>query len=232
MTVTEDTPNRTVIVDRYRYGVLINIQPASGIMSRFDINRVVTSLCNFSVLMGFPPMIVSFVVFFLLGQRSKLFRRGQRRIIEIQDLYRSFAYTALIADQIFQGADEDGTGFLGHTELYKKFSRLLLPHLLARYPDKSRGFYEERLRQFVDLLVKDFTIEKADGTHEKQRGVSHEEFLKFCTQNEPLDWADIMDKLADPKIDAPPGKNLCRRFAKVAPREDAKERWADPVAGG
>eukprot|EP00747_Dinoflagellata_sp_TGD_P134835 gnl/TRDRNA2_/TRDRNA2_175377_c0_seq1.p1 gnl/TRDRNA2_/TRDRNA2_175377_c0~~gnl/TRDRNA2_/TRDRNA2_175377_c0_seq1.p1 ORF type:complete len:630 (+),score=112.40 gnl/TRDRNA2_/TRDRNA2_175377_c0_seq1:96-1985(+) len=220
ITVTEDTKDRKVTVDNYRYGTLINLQPAAGIISHWDIPSMVTGVCNFSVLMGFPPVLIGLYIFYGLGQRSKLFRRGQRRNIEINDMYRGFAYTAMMADLAFKAFDKNGSGFVENEELKTSFRHLLMPHLETRYPNKPTEFHQENLDKFVQLLVKDFTIENPDGTSEVKRGVSHEEFLKYCTANEPLDWDDVIEKLEDPDIDAARGATIFKRKAKVAPAHE------------
>eukprot|EP00747_Dinoflagellata_sp_TGD_P183951 gnl/TRDRNA2_/TRDRNA2_39198_c0_seq1.p1 gnl/TRDRNA2_/TRDRNA2_39198_c0~~gnl/TRDRNA2_/TRDRNA2_39198_c0_seq1.p1 ORF type:complete len:631 (-),score=68.89 gnl/TRDRNA2_/TRDRNA2_39198_c0_seq1:30-1922(-) len=222
ISVIENTPNRTVTLDKYRYGTLINMQPAAGVISSFDLGTVVTSVCNFTVLMGFPPMLITLVLFYALGKRSTLFRRGQRKVVTIESMYRSFAYSAIIAHQTFKSMAQTDDEFITRDELVSIFSQCLLPHLQDRFPNEDDKFYSSHIEAYVDLMVETFTHEDADHKGEKIKGVSHEEFLKYCTAQEPLEWADVIDKLADPDCDAPPLNKLCqkRKTAKVAPELD------------
>eukprot|EP00747_Dinoflagellata_sp_TGD_P087436 gnl/TRDRNA2_/TRDRNA2_163628_c3_seq1.p1 gnl/TRDRNA2_/TRDRNA2_163628_c3~~gnl/TRDRNA2_/TRDRNA2_163628_c3_seq1.p1 ORF type:complete len:723 (-),score=110.03 gnl/TRDRNA2_/TRDRNA2_163628_c3_seq1:312-2480(-) len=221
ITLVENTHERVVTMDKYRYGVLVRLAPATGTISQFDLNRVVTSVCNITVLMGFPSMIVSFWVFYLLGRQSRLYRRGQRKYISLQELYRSFAYQAMMANQVFKNLDANGSGFIDMHEIMSHFNEMLLPHMRARFPNESDQFYKDQMEQFVALMVARFDVE---GEKNKRVGVSHAEFIKYCTSSEAMCWDDILDKLADPDIDLFPGSKLLRKRAgrpqnsnKVAP---------------
>jgi len=198
-------------VDRYRYGVLIKYVPAAGVISRFDFGVIIQTLVNFTVLLGFPPMLMSLIVFVGMGRKSKMYRRGQRKTLTLQGMHRSFAYNAVIAGAIFSNLDEDGDGFLDHKELEKAFKNLLEPKLRTRFPGEDQDWYNARVAEFVSFMSDSFQIEHMPEDSPKhgsnveagsvRTGISHTEFVANCLRNEPLNWEDMMDKLIDPNID-------------------------------
>jgi hypothetical protein len=215
-----NTPDLKKDVDRYRYGVLIKYVPAAGVISRFDFNVVIQTLVNFTVLLGFPPMLMSGIVFVALGRKSKLYRRGQRKTLTLEGMHRSFAYNAVIAGAIFSNLDENGDGFLDVTELEKCFKNLLEPKLRSKFPGEKQEWYDARVREFVEFMSESFHVEGVpeEGCENVEAGsikvgISHTEFVSNCLRNEPLDWDDMMDKLVDPSIDADP-ELPCRQRKK------------------
>jgi hypothetical protein len=219
--VTEiSTPDLKKDVDRYRYGVLIKYVPAAGVISRFDFNVIIQTLVNFTVLLGFPPMLMSAIVFVGLGRKSKLYRRGQRKTLTLEGMHRSFAYNAVIAGAIFSNLDEDGDGFLDGAELERAFKNLLEPKLRTKFKGESQDWYDARLKEFVHFMSDSFHVDipeegapKSVEAGQVRVGISHTEFVSNCLRNEPLNWDDMMEKLIDPSIDADP-ELPCRKRKK------------------
>jgi hypothetical protein len=221
--LVSDTPEWIEEQDTYRYGIMFKMQGATGVIARFDFGVVVDNLVNFTVLAGFPPMIVGGIVFYALGRKSKLYRRGQRKILTLHEMHRSFAYSAVMAGAIFKALDTDSDGFLDSSELNCCFKDLLLPKLRARFPGESDEFYWEKLNQFAAMMSDEFEVESGEAIKASgfKRGISHTEFIRNCTFNEALDWEDMMEKLIHPDIDADFQLPCRKRKPKVAPIHSA-----------
>ena len=132
MVVTEDTPTRKEEYDTYRYGAKFKLLDPRGFISKFDIQTLLQQVVNFTVYAQFPPMIMTVVVFYLLGKRSEIFMRGQRKLMSIDELYKSFAFTAMLADKQFKDLDTDNSGFVEVNEMITAMSEVLGPALERR----------------------------------------------------------------------------------------------------
>ena len=103
-----------------------------GYISKFDIQTLLQQVVNFTVYASFPPAIMTVLVFYLLGKRSQIFQRGQRKIMSIDELYKSFAFTAMLADKQFKNLDTDNSGFVEVNEMITAMSEVLGPALERR----------------------------------------------------------------------------------------------------
>jgi len=148
--------DREVQYDNYRYGILINLSPAGGIISRWNMSVIVNNIVNFVVLLSFPGGIMSIIVFYGCGYRSKMMRRGKRQVLSMASLYRSFAFNALMAEKTFQSLDRNKNGLLERSELFKLFSDMLLPKLKEREPGRAESWYDSKLESIVDFLTDEF----------------------------------------------------------------------------
>lgn len=209
-TLIEDSPQRKVTIDRYRYGVLIRIKPAAGVISRPNPAVVVNNLCNFTVLMGYPGMIMSVVVFTLMGRRSKLFRKSQRVTLTVPDMYRSWAFSAMVAKRSFDVLDEHGNGYIDREDLRKHVSSILMPGMQKQFPDKPEVWYHNQISGFVDEMIDGFNSE-GEKPREHQSGITYERFIRHATSNCALDWDDITTKIATCN---PDDGSTCRRRKK------------------
>eukprot|EP00929_Paragymnodinium_shiwhaense_P058370 TRINITY_DN29219_c0_g1_i1.p1 TRINITY_DN29219_c0_g1~~TRINITY_DN29219_c0_g1_i1.p1 ORF type:complete len:626 (-),score=142.50 TRINITY_DN29219_c0_g1_i1:123-2000(-) len=223
----EESFNRTVNIDTYRYGVLVKLGPAGGVISRLDFNVIVNNLVNLVVLLSFPGTIMSLIVFYGCGSRSKLLRKGRRCILSIEQLFRSLAFNAVVAHKIFKDLDTDGSGHLNKKQLYNILYDMLLPRLRLMYPDKDAEWYEDSVMALVDELSDDFigsrmsVSSKLHGSIMGQ-GVSRDEFIRGCTLMEPFDFKDLLAKTACPNVEDLPLTGLRKRVfggsqAKVSP---------------
>eukprot|EP00747_Dinoflagellata_sp_TGD_P203779 gnl/TRDRNA2_/TRDRNA2_77418_c0_seq1.p1 gnl/TRDRNA2_/TRDRNA2_77418_c0~~gnl/TRDRNA2_/TRDRNA2_77418_c0_seq1.p1 ORF type:complete len:565 (-),score=109.55 gnl/TRDRNA2_/TRDRNA2_77418_c0_seq1:63-1757(-) len=230
VTTLVDTPEWKEDMDRYKYGVLINLVPADGIISALDVGVIINNLCNFTVLLGFPQVIMGVIIFYLLGRRSLLLRRGQRRVITLKEMYRGFAYQAIVAEKAYQALDPDNTGFITVQALKAMFQRILHAELRSRFPGKDEEWYDQHLTNFVEMMINKFQ-EDDDPTSPSEgrspskrvlRGISHKEFIRHCTSSASLDWDDVMDKLANPNIDLDPVNMLFSMFGKQQEQSSPK----------
>ena len=69
-----------------RYGVLFELKEAAGVISTWSWGVVAGSVVRYTVMFGYPKMIVSFVAMFCLGRKSKLFRRAIRRTVTLKEM--------------------------------------------------------------------------------------------------------------------------------------------------
>lgn len=215
-TIVEDSPERKVTIDRYRYGVLFRIKPAAGVISRLNMGVIVNNLCNFTVMMGYPGMFMSVVVFALMGQRSKLFRKGQRQVLTVLDMYRNYTYAAIVAQKAFEVLDTNKSGFIEHKELKSHVTKLMGPCMRARFPDKPESWLRKKISDFSDEIIDGFqpgtpkaAKALAKGGSKQRRGISYEEFVHHATFSCSLDWDDIANKIIEDE------GGFCRRRKKT-----------------
>jgi hypothetical protein len=221
--VTNRSVDATRMVDTYRYGVLFELTEAAGVISTFSWSVVVGSLVRYTVMFGYPKMIVSFVAMFCLGRKSKLFRRAIRRTVTLKEMYKSFAYNALISMVIFNQLDDQSNGFLDVDEMTEAFKGALHDTVAAelreryrnpkneaerrlhmKYPNEHK-FYLDAMRRFAGLLADDFVPaqQKHDPTIPRDGlcGISFDEWVRAACFNEPLDLDDVVEKLQNPDFD-------------------------------
>jgi len=199
-----NTANKTAQLDTYRYGISVKIAPAGGVISKVNYNVILNNLVNFVVLMGFPGVVMSVIVFYGCGKRSKLLRRGKRQVLSLETLYRSFAFNALVADKTFQDLDIDGDGMLTRNELFEVFKGFFMPKLKVKYPDRDEMWLQEQVYRMVGTLSETFARAGTVGTDGEEVGISREEFIRSCTLVEPLDYNDLINKVVDADADAGP----------------------------
>ena len=193
-----------VYPDIYRYGILVRINPARGVIAHFDSSVLVNWLVNAIVLMGLPGAAISALVFYGLGRRSQLYMKAKRKILDVDNLYRSFSMSAMVANGVFEqmsGADSSSqkvNGFITKSDLIVSVSGLLKPKLL------SSGLYSEvevdqKILEYVeDIMVDDYHPEGDDGKPVlsiTERGMSHSGYIKASAFGEAIEWDDLMQKL-------------------------------------
>lgn len=213
---TRKTPTGKVDTNTYRYGVLIRIGASKGKISKFDFNVVLNWIVNATVLLAFPGMAVSFIVFNLLQPRSALYLKAQRKLLTVENMWKQFAFSALLANFFFEKVDSNGSGIIEAKELKHAFITLLRPRMLAKHPGKME-WATERINMFVDkLLARDYHPEDEDGNPvmtTTKTGISHSAFIKACTFSEAFDWEDLIDKVEDPDSDLGPVQKLAKFFS-------------------
>jgi len=214
-----DLPPHKAEMDIYKYGVLIRLMSAKGTISKFDFNVLLGWIVNLKVLLSFPCLLVSFIVFNLLGERSKLLMKAKRKLVSVDNMYKSFAFSCLDADGTFKECDTNRNGFVNKEELQNRFVDILLPKLMAKHPETAEWQHREMIHKFVDkYLVRTFHPENAQGEPNidvKMEGISYSTFMKACTFSEALDWEDLMRKTMDDGYDEDP---LGRKTRQVSER--------------
>ena len=132
-----------------------------GYISKFDIQTLLQQVVNFTVYASFPPMIMTVLVFYLLGKRSQIFMRGQRKIMSIDELYKSFAFMAMLADKQFKDLDTDNSGFVEVSEMITAMSEVLGPALERRnmaffFTVRGRYVKSWRFHEFTIMILRTF----------------------------------------------------------------------------
>jgi hypothetical protein len=196
-TTIEDSPQRKVTVDNYRYGVLFRMKPAAGVISRVNMSVMVNNLCNFTVMMGYPGMIMTMVVFVFMGRKSKIFRKSQRTVVTVPDMFRSYTYSAMVAKKAFDAFDGNGSGFIDRSELKEHVKKLMLPAMRSRFPEKSEAWHHQQICSYADEMIDGFSNERGRGVPGKARGITYEEFLHHATFTQALDMDDLTNEIAD-----------------------------------
>ncbi len=70
-----------IYVDRYRYGIKFKFI-VSGLMGKFDWYMLITHLVSIIVLTGVARSVLSYIVMYLLGKKSRLFKKYRVKYIE------------------------------------------------------------------------------------------------------------------------------------------------------
>ena len=103
--------------NRYRYGIKIVIQ-ASGQISAVDFMFLVNSVIQGLVLLNVAVVITQQVAFYLLGDRSKMYKEfGNETAIFEREAAR-FAIQSIVAGHVFRLVDQDKSGGLDHQEIF------------------------------------------------------------------------------------------------------------------
>eukprot|EP00930_Biecheleria_cincta_P018418 TRINITY_DN14354_c0_g1_i2.p1 TRINITY_DN14354_c0_g1~~TRINITY_DN14354_c0_g1_i2.p1 ORF type:complete len:420 (-),score=71.99 TRINITY_DN14354_c0_g1_i2:586-1845(-) len=214
---TSETPVSRVDMDTYRYGVLVRISPSKGVISKFDFNVVINWIVNATVLLSFPGIAVSYIIFNLCGKRSKLYEKANGKTVTVDSMYKQFAFSSLIANSFFEKLDTKGTGMVETQVLQDAFIALLRPKMLAKHPGKKE-WASDQIKLFVErLLARDYHPEGQDGEplmDVTKTGVSHSAFIKACTFSEAFDWEDLMAIVENPDGDLGPDQKLVKRISK------------------
>ena len=94
-----------------------------GATSSPDSHRVVDPVLNIFVIPRLPWPSQPVVVAVLLGTLSKLFRRGHRKVLTIDDVYRSYTINSLRTDVTLRLLDPDANGVVANDaiEAYNAF---------------------------------------------------------------------------------------------------------------
>ena len=98
-------------VDRYRYGIKIVIE-ANGIISKVDFMFMMNAVIQGMVLLNVAVVLTQQVAFYLLGDRSKMYKEfGNETAIFEREAAR-FAVQSIVAGYVFQVIDTDKSGGL------------------------------------------------------------------------------------------------------------------------
>mmetsp|Transcript_7044 Transcript_7044/g.12571 ORF Transcript_7044/g.12571 Transcript_7044/m.12571 type:complete len:568 (-) Transcript_7044:434-2137(-) len=202
VTVPSDD-SKKIFFDIYRYGILLRIQPSKGVIAYFHHYVLVDWLVNALVLVNIPHFLISLLVFYGLGRRSELYLKVKRKNIKVDDLYKSFSMSAMIANGVFEklsGAAADGNGFITRDDLVLGVSELLKPKLMSKQMHSEQEI-DSKIEEYVDtIMVDDYHPEGPDGkpnTSITQKGMSHSAYIQHATTAEPLEWHDLMEKMKD-----------------------------------
>jgi hypothetical protein len=222
--VTEDTESRREEYDTYRYGAKFKLLDPRGYISQFDVQTLLQQIVNFAVYASFPPVIMTVLVFYSLGKRSEIFQRGQRKIMSIEELYKSFAFQAMLADKQFKSIDEDNSGFVEAKEIVETMQEVLGPALERKAPGMPNEWYAGKINEFAERITGEFVQSE---TNETVKGISHAAFIRAATFHEALNLEDVVDKVINPHADLAPGAKYCTKRNKekksgVAPADAYK----------
>ena len=103
--------------NRYRYGIKVVIQ-ASGVISTVDLMFMINAVIQGLVLLNVAVIITQQVAFYLLGDRSKMYKEfGNEPAIFEREAAR-FAIQSIVAGHVFRLVDADKSGGLDHAEIY------------------------------------------------------------------------------------------------------------------
>ena len=103
--------------NRYRYGIKVVIQ-ASGVISAVDLMFMINAVIQGLVLLNVAVIITQQVAFYLLGDRSKMYKEfGNETAIFEREAAR-FAIQSIVAGHVFRLVDADKSGGLDHAEIY------------------------------------------------------------------------------------------------------------------
>jgi hypothetical protein len=240
ISVSRTSQHALVESDIYRYGTLLRINPAVGIVSDFSWGVVIQKLVECSVIVSWPSMIMGLIVFTLLGHKSKLLRAAQRKVVTLPELYRSFTYNAISAGEVFQKLDADGDGFLEFEDLCGVLNEFFCEQLRSSCPDETEQWYQTKICEFAELLTNYYTIDVPEdssdqsGTGKVQsrqmKGISKQDFIDSVLANEPLLWSDMVLKLQDHDCDKGPVDRACIFAQKgLRPRKKPQQVHAESV---
>ena len=139
--------------NRYRYGIKVVIQ-ASGVISTVDLMFMVNAVIQGLVLLNVAVIITQQVAFYLLGDRSKMYKEfGNETAIFEREAAR-FAIQSIVAGHVFRLVDADKSGGLDHAEIYDAIQESVA----------GSGLSEQEMNTLAG-----FVIHQADLDSEKHR---------------------------------------------------------------
>jgi len=205
------TEDREEHRDTYRYGVVFRLPPATGGIAEVSLGVTIDSIVNIAVFLMLPGAITSVLVFWLLGNMSYLYRQVQSKIVSVEVLHKSLAYTSLIAEHNFQLLDSNSNGYIDRQELFDLFSGMLRKKLKATKPGMDEQWIDNRIHMLVDML----TCEHRSPTGGTVVGVSHQEFLRNATFNQPYTWDNLIDRMVEGRAEAYPGEQAAAALGQL-----------------
>ena len=139
--------------NRYRYGIKVVIQ-ASGVISTVDLMFMINAVIQGLVLLNVAVIITQQVAFYLLGDRSKMYKEfGNETAIFEREAAR-FAIQSIVAGHVFRLVDADKSGGLDHAEIYDAIQESVA----------GSGLSEEEMNTLAG-----FVIHQADLDSEKHK---------------------------------------------------------------
>ena len=140
-------------VDSYRYGIKIVIQ-ASGVISKMDVMFLINAVIQGLVLLNVAVVVTQQIAFYMLGDRSKMYKEFGNETALFEREAARFAIQAIVAGYVFQVIDEDKNGSLDQGEILKAIK--------DKVPDS--GLSEEEMDVLAGFVVHQAELAReADG---------------------------------------------------------------------
>ena len=135
-------------VDRYRYGIKIVIE-ANGIISKVDFMFMMNAVIQGMVLLNVAVVLTQQVAFYLLGDRSKMYKEfGNETAIFEREAAR-FAVQSIVAGYVFQVIDTDKSGGLDQREVYDAIKERV----------KGSGLTDDELNTLAGFVIHQADLE-------------------------------------------------------------------------
>lgn len=172
--------------DRYAYGIQFQFV-FSGTMGTFDYNAFINAIVQGLVLIGVAGTITSFIAQYMLGTRSKLYRSNMCTDVNFRREYARFTAQALVAAYVFKAYDQDGSGFLEKSEVFKQ-----LKYIFGASETRQETLSDDKLAVLAEFVLKEsdkMSHGAADLDHDVQdtstedRKVSMDEWVNIFTED-------------------------------------------------
>ena len=104
-------------VNRYRYGVYVNVE-AHGVISEFNYTTLILAIVQGLVLLKFADVVCSLAAYYVMGNRSKLFKAFGNETVSYKREYARYAAQILITGKLFNLLDANNNNTIERAELY------------------------------------------------------------------------------------------------------------------
>lgn len=187
LTTNDTTINGYIYTyDRYAYGIQFQFV-FSGAMGTFDYNAFINAIVQGLVLIGVAGTITSFIAQYLLGTRSKLYRSNMRTDVNFRREYARFTAQALVAAYVFKAYDQDGSGFLDKSEVFKQ-----LKYVFGASATRKETLSDDKLAVLAEFVLKESDKmshgaadldDDVQDTSMEDRKVSMDEWVNIFTED-------------------------------------------------
>lgn len=112
-----DTNSNGQHVNRYRYGVYVNVE-AHGIISEFNYTTLILAIVQGLVLLKFADVCCSVAAYQIMGNKSKLFKAFGNENVSYKREYARYAAQILITGKLFDLLDVNNNNTIEKAEIY------------------------------------------------------------------------------------------------------------------
>ena len=134
-------------VNRYRYGVYVNVE-ASGVISEFNYTVLVLAIVQGLVLLKFADIVCQLMAFYLLGNRSRLFYAFGNENVSYRREYARYAAQILVTGKIFNLLDTNDDNCINRSEILRMLKESPCTHDM---PAQSLNMLGALILEQVDL---------------------------------------------------------------------------------
>lgn len=113
-----DSSGNSEFVNRYRYGVYINVE-AAGIISEFNYTVLIMAIIQGLVLLRVADVVCSLIAYYFMGNRSKLFQAFGNENVSYNREYARYAAQILVTGKLFDLLDTNNNNVIEKAEIYR-----------------------------------------------------------------------------------------------------------------
>lgn len=152
-------------VNRYRYGVYVNVE-AAGVISEFNYTVLIMAIIQGLVLLKFADVVCQLSAFYLLGNRSRLFMAFGNENVSYRREYARYAAQILVTGKILNLLDSNDDNCIEKSEILRMLKEspcthgmpesnlLMLGAMILEQVDLSRSKADKQSKSVMSLFKK------------------------------------------------------------------------------